>query len=448
LDGFVAEPVPGGIHRVGAASAIPPGPVAIPTFISTERIGQLTGSTDPAGLPILNNSDVGEWQGAGVEGVDLGANAEHGGRLYFFFGDVAGPGAAQDSNREGADLVGWTTDTALRPGGFTLHPVKAGPSQLFDPFCVDGGVGIPGLSLAPSGGFSYKIDGKDKVFVFALWKDPSNPLPYFPTTVLASKEDPAQPGPYHKKFTFSHKGFWSVVPTVVQNASHPGLPSQQGDGLVLLAGGVPDAVHRAWMELDSDRGPLLSTVRYYTGNPANPWSAPSGLNEETARAAPTLAFAHEGEAATVVKLPPYFSSVSAAWLPDAMRWVLLCSTAIFELYQPQHQLPTLPIVARFGASPWSWSNEVEVFNPCRDLAFGQFIHWTGLDDIDSRVPPRIAPDKDAWALERGHPYGAFVLNRFTRWEPSTQELTLAYLVSAFNPYQVQVMRTRLRLPAL
>jgi hypothetical protein len=44
------------------------------------------------------------------------------------------------------------------------------------------------------------------------------------------------------------------------------------------------------------------------------------------------------------------------------------------------------------------------------------------------------------------PYGAFILNRFTKWDPSARELTLAYLMSTFNPYQVQVMQTRLRLP--
>ncbi len=453
VDGFVAEPFPCGV-RMGTPFVDPPGPATGATFISTERIGQLTGSVDPEGLPILNNSTTGEWVTAGVDGVDLGPSVEHKDRLYVFFGDVAGIGAPGQSPREGADLVGSTTDTALRPGGFTLHPVKINPGGLFEPYSVDSGIGILGLSLAPSGGFSYRVAGKDTVFVFALWKDPSNPNfgrdpsrpnSGYPTTVLASKEDPSQPGTYHKEFTFSYQGFWSVVPTVVRNAEHPGLPSHDGDGLILLAGGVPDAVHLAWMKLDPDRGPLLSTVRYYTGNSGSPWSAPSGLDEDTARANPSRAFAHEGEAKTVVKLPPYFSSVSAAWLPDAKRWVLLYSTAVFELHIPQNQRPALPIVARFGADPWSWSNEVEVFNPCRDLAFGHFIHWTGLDDIDSRVPPRIAPDTETWKIERGHPYGAFVLGRFTKWEPSTQELTLAYLVSAFNPYQVQVMRTRLRL---
>jgi hypothetical protein len=162
----------------------------------------------------------------------------------------------------------------LRPDGFTLHPVRASRDGWFDPFslAVDGKVVIPGLARTPSGGFSYKVAGKDKVFVFSLWSDPKNPNPVFPTTVLASKEDPSQPGPYRKEFTFSYLRFWSVVPSVVRNAEHPRLPIQHGDGLVLLAGGFPDAVHLAWMRLDATRGPLLSTVRYYTGNPANLWS--------------------------------------------------------------------------------------------------------------------------------------------------------------------------------
>ncbi|OKI29220.1 hypothetical protein [Streptomyces sp. CB03911] len=52
--------------------------------LGTERVGQLTGSRDPEGRLLLNFTD--SWD---VQGVDLGANCEHDGRLYFFFGDVA-----------------------------------------------------------------------------------------------------------------------------------------------------------------------------------------------------------------------------------------------------------------------------------------------------------------------------------------------------------------------
>jgi hypothetical protein len=81
----------------------------------TERIGQLTGSsrtvgelsltTDWTNRPLLN-----ETSRFGVNGIDLGANTEHNGRLYIFFGDVA-----IDGN---PDAVCWTTDTDVqRKGG-------------------------------------------------------------------------------------------------------------------------------------------------------------------------------------------------------------------------------------------------------------------------------------------------------------------------------------------
>ena len=124
---------------VGDAPGLaPPGAEALETI----RVGQLTGSVfpipdsefpipgqrertvapDDPGIwrnlvdverwPLLN--DTGRW---GVRGVDLGANTEHNGRLYIFFGDVAtlqGPG----SNLRETDLIAWTDETkVLKHGG-------------------------------------------------------------------------------------------------------------------------------------------------------------------------------------------------------------------------------------------------------------------------------------------------------------------------------------------
>src|SRR5581483_8438051 len=52
----------------------------------------------------------------GVRGVDLGANTEHAGRLYVFFGDAA---TTDDSgNPINSDLIAWTDETeVLRHGG-------------------------------------------------------------------------------------------------------------------------------------------------------------------------------------------------------------------------------------------------------------------------------------------------------------------------------------------
>jgi hypothetical protein len=414
---------------------IPPQEIPIevrtPTVVRTERLGQLTGNPDPENLPSLNATDSSEWARSGVVGTDLGANTDHNGRLFIFFGDVV-PGNPNGSPARDTDLVGWTSDAELRPGGFTLHPVKTG--QFFDPFSVDSGIGILPINRTPTGAFSYEA----KAYVFGLWDDPADPLipgtqVRFPTTVLASKEDPSRSGPYHLEFTFSKARFWQVAPVVVKNADHPGLPELQGDGLVLLGGGLGDgdAIHLAWMRLESGRGPIVSSVRYYTGNPEHPWTP---AENDAARA-----LAHEREAKAVVPLAPHYTSVSAAWLAQAKQWIVVYSRAINDT-EAKKVNPAGPVVARFGANPWTWSDEVQIFNTCRDLAYGHFMHWSGIDDIPTRVPPPIFGDSPGWA------YGAFLMQRFTGWDAEPRELTLAYLMSTSNPYQVQVMRTRLRMP--
>ena len=61
-------------------------------------------TTDWTNRPLLN-----ETNRFGVNGIDLGANTEHNGRLYIFFGDVA-----IDGN---PDAVCWTTETVVQRNG-------------------------------------------------------------------------------------------------------------------------------------------------------------------------------------------------------------------------------------------------------------------------------------------------------------------------------------------
>ena len=134
---------------------------------------------------------------------------------------------------------------------------------------------------------------------------------------------------------------------------------------------VPNAAHLAWMRLEPGRGPVLSSVRYYTGNPNAPWTA--------AESDATSALRHESEAAGVIELPPYYSSLSVAWLPDARRWIALYSTSIVEgLAKPgARNFPAAPIMVRVASDPWSWSDEMQVFNACRDHAYGQLCTGRG-----------------------------------------------------------------------
>lgn len=70
--------------------------------ISTKRIVQLTGDYDPEGLAHFNTT--GAW---GVEGVDLGANTEHEGRLFIFFEDVPLTQANHSLPPQDADLIAY-----------------------------------------------------------------------------------------------------------------------------------------------------------------------------------------------------------------------------------------------------------------------------------------------------------------------------------------------------
>jgi hypothetical protein len=399
-----------------------PAVVDTPTVMSTQRIGQLTGAPDPQNLPSLNPPDAGEWAGCGVTGTDLGACAKSGDRLYFFFGDTLPGDTSGGPAKPNTDLVAWTDDSELQPGGFKLHPVKDG--RWFDPFTLDSGIGSLPMGQTPTGAFSYE----DKVYVIALWDNPNDDKSG-PTALLASKPDPGQAGTFHLEFTLSKSKFWQVGAVRVNNAEHPGLPAPDGDGVVLLGGGVGDQIYLAWMSLQPERGLVPSTIRYYTG----------GSSWTPAETDLTAALAHEADAVGVVPLPKHYTSVSAMWREDAGQWAVAYSLAC----KPDPLLPAEPVVARFAANPWGpWSDEIQIFNTCRERAYGSFMHWSGMDDLNTRIPPSEA----AWGDSPGFAYGAFMMDRFTTFDLATRDLSLVYLMSTSSPYQVQVMRTVVRLP--
>ena len=130
-----------------------------------------------------------------------------------------------------------------------------------------------------------------------------------------------------------------------------------------------------------------------------------------------------------------YTHVSAAWLPDAGYWVVLYAASGGK------DKPGRPIIARLSKDLTEWSDEVEVFDPLAQNAFGTFMHEAGQHDGIDRMPPRNgALDESGWA------YGAFILEPFTRFDRESRQLRLVYLMSTSNPYQVHVMQTVLRLP--
>jgi len=408
--------------RTGTRWAVPVVSNGSLQVLSTERVGQLTGNRDPEERTLL--TDTTDW---GVPGVDLGANTEVGQgdhrRLFIFFGDV--PTADRKGGPpQDADVVASTNATDA--ASMVLQPVMNGP--YFDPFTVEGAIGITRTGETPTGAFSY--GGRTYVFI---WVGRTGAGDLRPGSHLVSKQDPGQPGPYQHEFLFSElwvakKGFFQVAPVVVRNAEHPYLPSALGDGVLLFGQGLnvdyqTDAVHLAWMPLQErwvggrtlPGSPDRNATRYFTGNPASPWSE------------------LPDDAQPLFCLRSQYTSLSAAWLPGPRRWILLYSTS------NDSDAPGAPTMARIGLAPWSWSGEIDVFNPRRERAYGHYMHWPGEDSIE-RTPDVYDFD------EPGHPYGAFLINRFTKWDGHAKALDLYYLLSTWAPYQVQLMHSRIWLP--
>jgi hypothetical protein len=94
---------------------------------------------------------------------------------------------------------------------------------------------------------------------------------------------------------------------------------------------------------------------------------------------------------------------------------------------------------RSAEAPWGpWSEGTVVFEPWRDQGYGHFMHISakfkkGRDALGD--PKR----DDEWGGE----YGPYIMARFT--SGSGGRCRIYYTMSTWNPYQVVVMRTDLKL---
>jgi hypothetical protein len=395
--------------------------------IRTARVTQLTGGYDPEGKPFVN--DTVPWQ---VAGVDLGANTEHNGRLYFFFGDVVPTGGSSWPPYD-SDLVAYTQDLDPEPNGFRLTPVTR--DSTFYPFTVHFAGGTPqGIQLlqndTPTGAFSYG----GKAYVFFAWHDLSRPGRPFHSS-LASSPDPSRPVPFEWTAHLSTK-FSQVAPWVIRNSDVPGLPSTNGDGLVLFGQGATSDGHGGvflgWLPLQPGLDPDLSKIRYFANapEPAQRWTR------------------NEAGAVSLFKTRWFWSSLSVGRVSETGQWILLYQRTA------RPEAPEESIVARIARTPFDFfdsteAGEIPIFTPDRDGAYRVlakdgtvvsrgYMHRerSPVADGFDRLPPTIGGN--------GFAYGAYLLNRYTRWDAGTRTLTIYYLMSTGMPYQVQLMRSQIR----
>jgi hypothetical protein len=153
------------------------------------------------------------------------------------------------------------------------------------------------------------------------------------------------------------------------------------------------------------------------------------------------------EAAPLFKTRWSWSSLSAGKIAATGQWIVLYQRTA------RPEAPEDSIVARIASAPSDFlddseAGEIQLFNPVRDGAYRivagdgsvlnrGYMHRekSSFKDALDRLPPVIGGN--------GFAYGAYLVNRYTRWDPVTRTLTLYYLMSTGMPYQVQLMRSQL-----
>jgi hypothetical protein len=218
-----------------------------------------------------------------------------------------------------------------------------------------------------------------------------------------------------------------TAPWVVDNARHQVLQQPSGGvgkGLVMIG---YDWYHfrLAWMPLTPGELPRYDLIQYYHAR-LKKWSS---TIDSTAQADGYQLFSHP--------FPGHYTHVCTAWLPGPERWIVLYGTA-WDVTKRFDE----PIVARLSKDLLDWSDEIPLFDPIREKAYGVYMHMPGKDSIHPNVPPKQNP---AFPEIPGWAYGAFLLNRFTTWKSETRVLGIYYLLSFGSPYQVHVMHSELRL---
>jgi hypothetical protein len=214
---------------------------------------------------------------------------------------------------------------------------------------------------------------------------------------------------------------------VVDDITLPGQDMPAGQSLVII--GYDGSKFRlAWLPLLSGHHPRLDDVRYY--------HRVTGLWDK--RPPTDVGFELFQHSVSEAQTRFVYTHVSLCFVREAGFWVVMYATANNGDPPAIPPEPWRPIVARFSTTLRDWSEEVPVFDPLREGAHGVYMHAPGGTDQLQHVPPERA--------DPGSAYGAFILERYTQWDEGQRILSLTYLMSTWSPYQVHVMRTRLRVP--
>ena len=473
-------PAPGSANSPATASPIPPNPITVTTNPvplnsvsatssasqasgplqfslvngSTQKVCQLTGDKDwetnqPTAAKTFTNF--------GLDAVDLGYPVEMGNKLILLFGDSWPSTHPQTSTPAQSevppdDSVGFTTRTTPPDSQSCLDLViNHNSAGKFIPPTIVGPVKVnQGYFNVPSGG----VDVAGKLFAFFWTNHCTDPV------VLS-------PAPLHP-LAFPAPG--ACPETIARSSLGRGVLAQSGDGgltfsqvVTLPAGFVYATAVNTNLQADIPAGQRLgilifgvpryrASIPYLAYAPAQTFSDPatwrffSGLDAGGRPRWVDSPAWQQGAASPAAWTPPgrpeIFNAQSDAdrcigefsitWNTVLDRWLLV--------YGCHGEVD-----ARVAPAPWGpWSVPVSLLNVNSATACRLVM-----------VPAGCPNQRDFWPqdhpngkFQAGGFYAPFVLNRYTSAEPgdaAVRKATIYWLVSPWNPYEVQVLRSTLQL---
>jgi hypothetical protein len=443
---------------VGAspASAAENGAPSPPARVGgSEKICQLTGDVDwETGRPTAART----FANFGLDAVDLGYPVEHEGKLILLFGDTWPPphGGGAQGEIPPDDAVGFTTRRdPPGPDGKCLElQIHDNTSRTFAPATIVGPPRVKqGFFNVPSGGVS--VDGG--LFGF-FWTDhcggPTHLGPSPDAPLARPKASPKCPESDDRnsigRNVMARSGddgrtFRGVVPlprgfvyvTAVNARLQVGLTEDQRLGVFIF--GVPryraSVPYLAYAPIESLAD--LATWRFFVGRTDNgqpKWASRAEWLRGGAPDGPRpAAWRPPGEAEIFVPVLEggrCIGEFSITWNPVLRQWLMLYQCAG-------------DVLARVAPAPWGpWSLPTSILGPNDELGCRLLM-----------VPEGCGNRRDFWPTEHrngkfvgGGTYAPYVLNRYTAAadsEAAGRSSTIYWVVSTWNPYEVNVMRTTL-----
>lgn len=385
------------IHGAPAASSV------LAVAGSTQKVCQLTGDQDrQVGQPTTNQTQ----SRFGVVGTDLGSSFEHAGRTYFLFGDTVRAGGRAQPDEEGSrpgegnDSIAVSDD--LAPDDCLDLSFVSGPDGRFR------SPRVPGVSLmgfeVPTSGFS---DGQQMYVFFAT--DRSAQQQELGRSVLARSSDGG--ANFEFLYNVSTKVLLHTSSAVVENATVPGLPRADGKGVFIWGSGRYRKSDPTLAYLPLATAADRSTLRFFAG--IDEQGAPRWSDDDS----------------TSATLFPQgcVGELSTGWNPFLQKWLML-----FNCENPRG------IILRSSDAPWGpWSEPTVVFQPWDDGGYCNFIHasweFRNCDNLHGSGRQNI------W----GGSYAPYQIHSLARGQEG--ETTIYFVMSTWNPYQVVLMRSTLRL---